>query len=251
MNLKERAHAGEMICATMLRTIRNPSVLCLAKNAGLDFVMFDCEHGAFTTETLHDMSMTAQALGLDCFARVPTGTKDYISRFLDCGISGIMVPMTETAEQAENLVRYAKYAPLGSRGFTAAANTGYRGGKHSDIMAEANSRVWAIAQIETRLAVDNCDAIAATEGLDALLIGPNDLSIDLGVAGDLNNPIEIEAIKKVAAACKKHGKLFTIHAKADYQEKFRGDLTFIMQGTESDFLTEGFKKIKTFAAAFR
>jgi 2-keto-3-deoxy-L-rhamnonate aldolase RhmA len=235
----------------MIRATRNPSIICIAKAAGLDFVMVDCEHGAYTTETLHDLCMSALALGLDCFARVPVGTKDYISRFLDCGISGIMVPMSETGEQAKNLVQYAKYAPVGNRGFTAAANTGYRGGKHSDIMAEANSRVWAIAQIETRLAVENCEAIAATEGLDALLIGPNDLSIDLGVAGDLCNPIEIQAIKKVAAACKKYGKLFTVHAKADYQENFKGDLSFIMQGTESDFLTEGFKKIKTFAANFR
>jgi 2-keto-3-deoxy-L-rhamnonate aldolase RhmA len=250
MNLKEKAKAGEMICGTMLRAVRNTSIICLAKNAGMDFVMFDCEHGAYTTETLHDMSMTGMALGMDCFARVPVGTKDYISRFLDCGITGIMVPMVETAEQAKNLVYYSKYIPVGNRGFTAAANTGYKGGKHSDVMAEANSRVWAIAQIETKLAVDNCEAIAAVEGIDSLLIGPNDLSIDLGIAGDLNNPIEIEAIKKVAAACKKYGKLFTVHSGAAYQEKFKGDLTYIMQGTDTDFLNEGLKKIKTFAANF-
>ncbi|MDR1931556.1 MAG: hypothetical protein LBQ57_01920 [Spirochaetales bacterium] len=251
MNVKEKAKSGRMVCGTMIRTIRNPSVVCLAKNAGLDFVMFDCEHGAYTTETLHDLCMTAMALGLECFARVPTGTKDYISRFLDCGVSGIMTPMTETADQAKNLVHYSKYAPAGGRGFTAAANTGYKSGKHSDIMAEANTRVWAIAQIETKTGVENCEEIAATEGIDALLIGPNDLSIDLGVPGDLNNPIEIEAIKKVAAACKKYGKLFTVHAKPEYQDKFKGDLSFIMQAGEAEILTEGFKKIKTYADSYR
>ena len=106
MNLKERAKSGEMVCGTMIRTVRNSSVVCLAKHAGLDFVMFDCEHGVFTTETLHDMCMTGMALGLECFARVPTGTKDYISRILDCGASGIMTPMTETVEQAKTLVHY-------------------------------------------------------------------------------------------------------------------------------------------------
>jgi 2-keto-3-deoxy-L-rhamnonate aldolase RhmA len=251
MNVKEKAKSGRMVCGTMIRTIRNPSVVCLAKNAGLDFVMFDCEHGAYTTETLHDLCMTALALDLECFARVPVGTKDYISRFLDCGISGIMTPMTETAEQAKNLVHYAKYAPLGGRGFTAAANTGYKGGKHSALMAEANSRVWAIAQIETKLGVENCGEIAATEGIDALLIGPNDLSIDLGVPGDLDNPIEIEAIKKVAAACKQHGKLFTVHSKPEYQDRFRGDLSFIMQLGEAEFITEGFKRIKAYADNYR
>ena len=251
MNNKEKAKSGQMICGTMIRTVRNPSIVCLAKNAGLDFVMFDCEHGTYTTETIHDMCMTAMALGLECFVRVPAGTKDYISRILDCGTSGIMVPMTETAEQAKNLVLYSKYAPIGSRGFAMCANTGYKPGKHTEVMQGANSRVWSIAQIETKLGVENCEEIAAVEGIDALLIGPNDLSIDLGIPGDLDNPIQIEAIKKVAAACKKHNKLFTIHARPEYYEKFKGDLSFVMQMLEVDFIMEGFKKIKAFADNFK
>jgi 2-keto-3-deoxy-L-rhamnonate aldolase RhmA len=250
MSVKEKAKSGHMVCGTMIRITRTPAIICLAKNAGLDFVMFDCEHGAFTTETLHDACMTAMACGVEVFVRVPTPTKDYISRFLDCGASGIMAPMTETVEQARQLVCYSKYQPLGSRGFTNAANTGYKGGKHADIMAEANARVMSIAQIETKLGVENCEKIAAVDGIDALLIGPNDLSIDLGVPGDLDNPIEIEAIKKVAAACRKYGKLFTIHAKPEYQDKFKGDMSFIMQMGESDFITEGFKKIKAYAEAY-
>jgi 2-keto-3-deoxy-L-rhamnonate aldolase RhmA len=250
MNVKEKAKSGQMVCGAMIRAMRNPAIVCIAKAAGLDFVMFDCEHGVFTTETLHDACMTAIPYGLEVFARVPTPTKDYISRFLDCGVSGIMAPMTETVEQARQLVKYSKYLPIGDRGFTSAANTAYMGGKHSDIMAEANSRVWSIAQIESKLGVENSEAIAAVEGIDALLIGPNDLSIALGVPGDLNNPVEIEAIKKVAAACKKHGKLFTVHAPGAYQENFKGDLTFIMQKGETDFISEGFKGLRKFADSF-
>ena len=140
---------------------------------------------------------------------------------------------------------------MGGRGFAAAGNVGYKAGKHSDIMQELNARVWAIAQIETRLGVENCEKIAAVEGIDALLIGPNDLSVDLGIPGDLNNPIEIEAIKKVAAACKKHNKLFTVHARPEFMEKFKGDLTFIMQMGEVEVITEGFKKIKAFSDNFK
>jgi 2-keto-3-deoxy-L-rhamnonate aldolase RhmA len=251
MNVREKAKSGQMAAGTMIRTVRNPAVICIAKAAGLDFVMFDCEHGVFTTETLHDACMTALACGLEAYARVPVATKDYISRYLDCGISGIMAPMTETAEQAKNLVYYSKYPPVGGRGFTAAANTAYKGGKHSDVMQEANSRVMSIAQIETKLAVENCEEIAATPGIDALVIGPNDLSIDLGIAGDMTNPMEIEAIKKVAAACKKHGKLFTVHAKPEYQNLFKGDLSFIMQMGDTDIIADGFKKIKAYAENFR
>ena len=247
MNVKEKAKSGKMVCGTMIRVTRNPAIVCLAKQAGLDFVMFDCEHGVFTTETLHDIMMTAMSLGLEAYARVPTPTKDYISRILDCGASGIMAPMTETVEQAENLVYYSKYPPIGNRGFTSAANNGYKGGKHEDILQEANARVMTIAQIETKLGVENAEKIAAVNGIDALLIGPNDLSIDLGIPGDLNNPIEIEAIKTVATACKKHEKLFTIHAKPEYQDRFKGYLSFIMQMGETEFITEGFQRIKAYA----
>lgn len=247
MNVKQKAKSGIVVCGTMIRFIRNSAIVCFAKHAGLDFFMMDCEHGAFTTETLHDMYMTAAAYGIEGFARVPVPTKDYVSRILDCGASGIMAPLTETVEQARQLVYYSKYAPIGNRGFSSGANTAYRGGVHADIMKEANDRVWSIAQIETALGVENAEKIAAVEGIDALLIGPNDLSISLGVPGDLTNPIEIQAIKKVAAACKKHNKLFTVHSRPEFQALFKGYLSFIMQMGEGEFLSAGFKSIKEYA----
>jgi 2-keto-3-deoxy-L-rhamnonate aldolase RhmA len=251
MNVKEKASSGTVVCGTMIRFIRNSAIVCYAKHAGLDFFMCDCEHGAFTTETLHDLYMTAIAYGIEGFARVPVTTKDYISRILDCGASGIMTPMTETVKQAEELVYYSKYAPLGNRGFSSGANTGYKGGVHTEIMKEANSRIWSRAQIETALGVENAEKIAAVEGIDALLIGPNDLSLSLGIPGDLTNPTEIQAIKKVAAACKKHNKFFTVHSRPEYQDLFSGDMSFIMQMGEGEFLSAGFKSIKIYADKYQ
>ena len=247
MELKDRMKAGKKIYGTMLRISRNPAVCYLAKNAALDFVMFDCEHGNYSYETLHDMFIMGNALGLGGLLRVPRLSKDHISRALDCGAAGAMVPMTETVEQAEEIVWWSKYPPLGGRGFgSGGPNTDYAGGgEHREIMEAANRKIISIAQIETRLAVDNAEKIAAVNGIDVLLIGPNDLSISLGIPGDLLNPIELEAIAHVAACCKKHGKFFGLHAGLKLLEKFGDDLSFVMSQTDTDVLTEGFSRINT------
>ena len=251
MLLKEKMQNGGKIAGTMIRLVRNPALMSLAKNTGLDFIMYDCEHSSFDFETLHDAFMLANALGVGGFVRVPVGTKDYISRALDSGAVGIMVPMIETVEQAKNLVKYSKFQPVGGRGFSSAsAYTGYQPGLHSKIMQENNDKVITIAQIETKTAIGNIDSIAAVEGIDALLIGPNDLSISLGVPGDLLNPIELEAIAKVAAACKKHKKIFGLHAGADLLGKFAADLQLCMSSGDSDFLMAGFKGVRELVDSF-
>jgi 2-keto-3-deoxy-L-rhamnonate aldolase RhmA len=229
----------------MLRVSRNPAVCYLARNGSLDFVMFDCEHSNYTYETLHDMFIMGNALGLGGLLRVPVLSRDYISRALDCGAAGAMVPMTETPEQAEEIVRWSKYSPLGERGYgSGCAHTDYvGGGKHEAIMGAANQKIISIAQIETRLAVDNADQIAAVNGIDVLLIGPNDLSISLGIPGDFMNPVELDAIAHVAACCKKHGKFFGLHAGLKLLEKFSDDLSFVMSQSDTDILAQGFARI--------
>jgi len=245
MSVKQRMLGGEKVIGTMVRVVRNPALAHLAKNAGLDYVMYDCEHSNYNFETLHDAFLMTNALGLGGFVRVPYGSKDYISRVIDAGATGVMVPMIETPEQAATLVKYSKYQPIGDRGYAAGgAHTDYKGGKHLEVMAQQNDKVLTIAQIETKLAIENVDAIAATPGIDALLIGPNDLSISLGIPGDLMNPIELEAIGKVAAACKKHGKIFGLHATQALLEKFAVDLKLIMSISDTDVLTQGFTGIR-------
>ena len=246
MSLKEKLLSGQKIYGTMIRIVRNPAICYLAKNSGLDFVMYDCEHSGFSMESLHDLFITGNALGLGGFLRVPNLAKEYISRALDQGAQGVMVPMLETPEMAKDLVKYSKYHPIGARGFAnGVAHVNYvMGGKYTEVMEQANNTIISIAQIETKLAVDNADAIAATPGIDALLIGPSDLSLSLGIPGDLFNPIEIEAISHVAAACKKHKKAFGVHGPAGLQEKFINDMTLIMFQTDTDVLAAGLAKIK-------
>lgn len=246
MNLKERMFAGEKVCGTMLRISNSPAVPILARNAGLDFLMYDCEHGKYSLETLHDLFVASNLAGLPSMVRVPDFEKSYISRALDVGAKGVMVPMTETEEQARILAKYSKYSPIGERGFnaTSAHNDYVIGAKFQDTMEKANNEVLAIAMIETPKGVENVDAIAAVEGIDVLLIGPNDLNISMDLGGDTSHPKQVEAMIRVAEACKKHGKIFGIHGPAAIHERFAQYTGFMMETADMNLLANGFKGIK-------
>ena len=118
-------------------------------------------------------------------------------------------------------------------------------------MQEINDRVLTIAQIETALAIENIEEIAATEGVDALIVGPNDLSISLGVPGQLTSDIEVNAIRKVADACHKYGKAFGIHGPESLQEIFADDINLCIHTTDADMLRNAMKDVKARLQSFR
>ena len=248
MGIKDKIREGKKVAGTMLRISRNPAIVYLAAQAGLDFIMFDCEGSNYTLETMHDITLTAKAVGLSVLARVPQLNGEDIRRTLEAGLEGIMVRMVETAEQAKEIVRYSKYAPLGERGYSAnTANTDYRKPAHlMDWLAEMNQKSFIIAQIETRTGVENANEIAAVEGIDALLVGPNDLSISLGVPGDVTNPVEVEAINRVADACEANGKLFAVHSGPAVCDLFADRLGLNIQKFDSDFLVEGMRAVRKY-----
>ena len=246
MLLKEKLKAGQKIYGTLLRILRNPAVCYIAKHSGLDFVLYDCEHSNYDMESLHDLFIMGNALGLNSILRVPELSKGYISRALDQGAHGVMAPMVETRKMAMELVKHSKYRPIGNRGFTGGgAHVDYKSGeKHIRIMENANNTILTIAQIETKQAVDSVEAIVSTPGVDAIIVGANDLSVSLDIPGDLFHKIELDAIEHVAAACKKNNVVFGLHGGAKLLEKFIDDLGIVMMQTDADILASGFANIK-------
>jgi 2-keto-3-deoxy-L-rhamnonate aldolase RhmA len=244
----QKLREGKRVVGTMVRMIRNPAVATMAHNAGLDYIMLDLEHGPYTMETVDDIFKVGRALGLGCFVRVPELAKGYVSRALDSGATGVMVPMLESVEQAQLLVRWAKYTPLGSRGLSAAGGhsdfMGFSREATPEFMASANVDTITIAQIETAQAIENIDAIAAVPGIDTLLIGPNDLAISMGCAGDLLGDTLDKAIGKVSEAAQQHDKIFGMHGPDPLLERWlpKG-LTFVMSNLDTSILAAGFKAI--------
>lgn len=247
MRLKEKM-LNEKLYGCFMKILTNPSITILAKNAGLDFLFYDCEHGMYTYETLHNLILMGNAVGISSFVRVPQLARGDVSRALDCGATGVMVPMIENKKQAELLVEWSKYPPVGIRGYAGGANTNYKpSGNHKNNMDELNRTVISIVQIETKMGVKNIEEILSVEGIDAAIVGPADLAISLGIPGDYFNKNEIEAIDKIAAACQKYKKGFGIIGKLELIEKYKDEINFLINKIDVDIIREGFvKSVKDF-----
>jgi 2-keto-3-deoxy-L-rhamnonate aldolase RhmA len=245
--LAEKLRQGEGVFGVMIRIVRNPAVVAIARGAGLDFLMVDMEHGAHSFETLSDLAVAARAEKVGLLVRVPELARGYVSRALDCGVEGVMVPMISSVEEARRFVGWAKYPPLGERGLASSAgHTGYTSPKNvTDMMQQMNRNTLAIAQMETRSAAENADGIAAVAGIDALLIGPNDLAVSLGKPGQLDCPEETAAIARIARAAAGAGKIFGMHAGADMLKRWTGDgLKLYMNSIDVTVLAAGFKSLR-------
>lgn len=175
---------------------------CLAIN-GMDFIIIDAEHAQTSMETMVEMSRASELYGMAAFARVyDPDDGPMMSRLLDVGIHGIMVPMVETRAQADMIIKYMKFPPLGKRG--ANCGRGPRWGAYEEYTKQANENLYVMMQCETRLGVENIEEICQTPGLDCIFIGTGDLTQDLGHPGDMQHPEVVAAIDKILETCKKY-----------------------------------------------
>ncbi len=206
--VKHALREGDTALGTMVFEFATPGIARIVASAGADFVVFDQEHSGWGIDTIRMLMATALAADVVPLVRVPATQYHFISRPLDVGASGIMVPMVETAEQARLVVSSAKYPPLGNRGAAfGIAHDDYEAAEDAiSGMRNANDQTLLIAQIETRRGTDNVDEIAAVEGLDVLWIGHNDLTNSMGIPGRFDHPDYLRAIDRFLEACRRHGK---------------------------------------------
>jgi 2-keto-3-deoxy-L-rhamnonate aldolase RhmA len=185
----------------------SPGIGDIYKAAGCDFALLDLEHTGFTYETAKTVTKYMQAADLPLIVRVPS--KDYhdISRALDVGADGVMLPMVSSIEEAKRIVQSAKYYPEGARGVAMGlAQDRFRASPLIDAFSANNNRTILALQIENLGGVDAADEIAALDGVDILWVGHMDLSVSMGIPGQFENPKFKTAIERVHRACRKHGK---------------------------------------------
>jgi 2-dehydro-3-deoxyglucarate aldolase/4-hydroxy-2-oxoheptanedioate aldolase len=210
--IKHALRDGQAVIGTMIVEFRQPSVVQLLANAGFEFFIIDNEHGPFTIETIADLTRAAVYMGLTPLVRVPELTYAHIAQSLDAGAQGIMAPRISTAAQVREVLQMMKYPPEGRRGNALSRGyTQFKSGPVAEVMAQVNEETLLIVQVEMREAVENIDEIVSTPGVDVALIGPNDLSIALGVPGQQNHATVQAAIQKTMAACQRHGVAPGIH----------------------------------------
>jgi 2-dehydro-3-deoxyglucarate aldolase/4-hydroxy-2-oxoheptanedioate aldolase len=200
--LHSRLIAGELLVGPVV-TLPAPEVAEILAGLGFDWLFIDVEHSPMG---FREAQMLLQAVGTrcPCLVRVPAGEEVWIKKALDIGASGVIVPQVHSAEQAECIVRLCKYPPEGSRGVGVARAHGY-GRWFSEYVAQANEQVAVVIQVESAQAVRNIRSIVQVPGLDAVFVGPYDLSSSLGKAGLLTDPGVRAAIETVTASCLRAG----------------------------------------------
>jgi 2-keto-3-deoxy-L-rhamnonate aldolase RhmA len=202
-DLRSALKQGKLVTGTMVREMRTPAVMQIMAAAGFDYVLLDLEHSVFGLETMADLIRQARAVGLCTIVRVPEIGKSWISKVLDAGADGIMVPYVETVEEVRQIMQYAKYPPMGRRGLgTQIGHTDYLAGGEATVVETKNRETIIVLQIETPTAVKNIAEMIAIPGVDYALIGPNDLAVSMGMPGQITSEEVFAQIQKVIDACK-------------------------------------------------
>ena len=206
--VKRALQDDERSLGTMVFEFPSTGIARVAAEAGAEFIIYDMEHTGWSIETIRNLMASSRAADLVPMVRVPATEYHLISRPLDVGAMGIMVPMVESEAQARRIVESAKYPPVGRRGAAfGVAHDDYTGGDIIAKMTASNEEVLLIAQIETARGLENVDAIAAVPGIDVLWIGHFDLTNSLGIPGQFSHPTYLQAVERVLEACRSHNKI--------------------------------------------
>lgn len=212
-NLKARLQQGECVLGTMITIFDNPEIAKILKVCGFDYFIVDCEHGGFNYSAVANILALARETGIAGLVRVPEAKREVVLKFMEMGAAGLLLPNTDTPEQARALVEYSKYLPMGKRGVSLLRpHTGFEKIESAArYMQDNNADTLLMAQVESPLSVQNVEAILDVEGIDAVFIGPNDLSQNMGIYGQYTHPDFLAALDRVIGAARKRGKFSGIH----------------------------------------
>jgi 2-keto-3-deoxy-L-rhamnonate aldolase RhmA len=204
----DRIRGGGLTLGLGVHQLRGSAVPLLAKAAGYDWLFIDSEHGTISTQEISQICLASLPSGIAPIVRICAGALDEGTRALDNGALGIVVPHVDTVEQARSLVDAFRFSPMGHRSTGGPpAQFGYRPPSAVEAQKILNAAILVIPMIETPRAVENAEKIAAIDGIDALLIGTNDLSLEMGIPGQVGHERVRAAYQQVADACRRHNKV--------------------------------------------
>jgi 2-dehydro-3-deoxyglucarate aldolase len=207
--VKEKIRRGEPTFGTWLMIGDLASAEILA-DAGFDWIVIDMEHTPINYQQLQTLLCGVRRIGAEGVVRIEDNNPAVIKRVLDCGAGGIIVPLINSAEEAERVVKAAKYPPEGFRGVSLGRASGY-GANFKDYFESINDQLLVFVQIEHYKAVERIEEIVSIDGLDGVFLGPYDLSGSMGIVAQLDHPKMKEARKKVVEATAKAGRVLGIH----------------------------------------
>jgi 4-hydroxy-2-oxoheptanedioate aldolase len=246
--IKQMVEKGERALGTFFQLGGTVAAECMGI-AGLDFLVVDTEHGPNDVESTLAAILAAERRGITPFVRIKDATRPSVLKMLDIGAKGLVVPCIQTKEEVERLVEYAKYYPLGRRGFalTMAGAFGYADfARDTQTYFETSNReTLLIPQCETRGCLDHIEEIAPMEGVDGIFIGPYDLSVALGKPAQMDNPELVDAIRHILNVCKAAKKISMIFTGGPdaVQAFFDQGFDCVAYGTDATTLIEAYKSL--------
>jgi len=199
--------AGKLAVGLGVRNARTVDIAQMLKTCGFDWAFIDCEHSSMELDTAAQIASASLAVGVTPLVRVPGAEHWHASRILDNGAQGIVMPHVDSAQEAKRIVNACRFPPLGHRSMGGGLpQVGFASMPVAEMARVVNEETMVVVMIESPRAVANCEEIAAVPGVDALLVGTNDLCFEMGIAGQFDDPRVGEAYRRVVAACRKHGK---------------------------------------------
>lgn len=225
----------------------------IAGKAGFDFCLVDGEHAPNDIPIILDQVRAIAAGGATPVVRPPAGEPRLIKQVLDLGVQTLVVPMIDTAEEAEKIVRATRYPPAGIRGVGAAMTRASNYGEITDMLTTANDEICLFVQAETTKAVENIDEISAVDGVDGVFVGPGDLSADMGFPGQPGVPEVQAAIKHCFERIRAAGKAVGIIAYDPTTVRTYVDMgaTFVAVGGDTLLLARAIRDAAAFADELR
>lgn len=226
---------GEVQYGCGFGTLRTGEFLRVLAAAGFKWCFVDGEHGSFNLETIADLCTIGPLVGVSPLVRVGELQYTLVARALDAGATGVVFPRVEDAETLAKAVTWTKFPPRGVRGYgLTPVNFNYETHAMPDVIAHMNAEQMVVMQIETERGVDACDEILAVPGIDALMVGPADLSISLGVPGDFMHPKMVAAMEKLVESCRKHGVIPGTQTRNTQLARFWQERGMLMLGCSND-----------------
>lgn len=232
---RQRLRAGELLVGTIV-TLDSPEVAEILSSVGFDWLFIDAEHSPLEAPEIQKVLQGA-GTEMPCLVRVVASEEPAIKKALDVGAAGIIAPMVNSEGHAERVVRLSKYAPLGTRGVGLGRAQGY-GLRFQEYVDRANEDVAVVIQAEHIEAVENIEAIVQVAGIDAVFVGPYDLSASMDRLGDVGHPEVVSAIERVTEVCQGAGiplGIFGVSAEAVRPYIERG-YTLIVAGVDTMIL---------------
>ena len=247
---KVRLSQGELAIGMGVRGLRTVEVARVMKTAGYDFLFIDLEHGPTSVETAYSISVAALDAGIAPLIRVPHGELALGTRCLDGGGLGVVIPHVDTVEEARAMVDAFKFGPIGHRSIGGGyPHFGFASVSAKDVVSALNDATLVVAMLETPRAIENAEQIAAVPGIDVLLLGTNDLCLELGIPGQLEHERVVNAIDTVVRVCQKHGKwpgLGGVYGK-DLAKRYIGrGMRFVLAGNDLGMLLAAAQDQQTF-----